>query len=115
MNMIRKELHFKVHGQVKEVVDWEISLDEIDLIKGILATSNAIKAEDIEVEIIESYHPEVSETTFITEEGLQYKAPNPFSMLHKINGLKVSGNIDSLDMFLDKIFSGNIDESISFS
>lgn len=124
-----KNLVFKIKGKAVELVDWDITIEEIELLKSNIAFVNSVELDEVEIDVIDVIKQELSETTFVGKDGLQYKAPNPYSMLRPINGLILSGEIDTnrtqngiekiseagLNHLLDKIISGRVDDVIIYS
>lgn len=127
--MFEKVLIFKINGKSVEIVDWDITIDEIEMFKRNVAFINSVEPSEIEVDTIEVFKPEVSTTTFVTEKGLEYKAPNNYAIFRPVDGLKFSMDIDvkryengketitadGLNTLLEKINAGRADDVIIYS
>lgn len=127
--MYEKTLLLKIKNQVVEVVDWDITIDELEMLKGNVAFIHCVEVNDIDVSTIEVYKPEVSETTFVGEQGLTFKAPNPYSMHRPVSGLNFSFEIEvrrlqngkeaitenGLNILLEKIAKRRADDVIIYS
>jgi len=118
--MLEKVLIFKIEGKSVEIVDWDCTIDEIELLKREVALIHSVKVEDIEIDVIEVFKPETSKTTFATAEGLMFKAPNDYSMLRPVKGLVFMPEFGLrrsavVDIILDKINDGRVDDIIIYS
>lgn len=127
--MTVKNFVFKISGKIVEIVDWDITIDEMESLKQNVAIVNGVAPGDIAVDTVEIEKPIVSETAFVTPSGLQFKAPNPYSMMRPVNGLTFSMEIETRrgnngiekitengsNYLIEKIVAGRADDVIIFS
>lgn len=127
--MFEKVLIFKINGKNVEIIDWDITIDEIEQLKQTVALVNSVKASDIEVDTVEIFKPELSTTISIGSKGFMYKAPNQYSSWVPKDGLDFSPEIEvrrfqngkeeitdnGLNILLEKIAKKCADDVIIFS
>ncbi len=127
--MKEKHLILKINNEVVETIDWDITIDEFELLKGNVAFIHSVEVSDVDVQTIEVYKPELSETVSVGASGLMYKAPNQYSSWVPKVGLNFSYEIemrrfpngkeeiteDGLNVLLEKIAKKCVDDVIIFS
>lgn len=127
--MFEKVLIFKINGKNVEIIDWDITIDEIEKLKLDVAYVNSVEPSEIEVDTIEIFKPEVSTTIAISSTGFMYKAPNQYSSWVPKDGLNFSCEIEmrryqngkeeitdnGLNILLEKIAKNCVDDVIIFS
>lgn len=127
--MKEKQLILKINNETVEVVDWDITIDELEMLKGNLAFIHCVEVSDVDVITIEVYKPELSTTISVGDKGLLYKAPNQYSSWVPKDGLNFSYEIEmrryrngieeltdnGLNILLEKIAKKCADDVIIFS
>lgn len=127
--MKEKHLILKINNEVVETIDWDITIDELELLKGNVAFIHSVEVSDVDVQTIEVYKPELSDTISVGASGLMYKAPNQYSSWVPKVGLNFSYEIemrrlhngkeeiteDGLNVLLEKIAKKCVDDVIIFS
>lgn len=114
--MKERNFIFKIQNKEIERVTWDIAIDDIDIIKGCLALTHGINVEDIEMETIEIYKPELSEKLFIRPDG-SLMCTLHANHLFYVNGLQPSVDINHEELFyefLDLITKKEFDKAITF-
>lgn len=107
---------FKHKDQELERVDWDIAICDIEVIKSCLAYTKGINYEDIDMETIEVYKPELTDRMFIRYDGSLMFLHTPTSNPIYVNRPTASVDIyheEMIDEFLDLI-SEDFDNAIIF-
>ncbi|MCC6447271.1 MAG: hypothetical protein IT215_01115 [Chitinophagaceae bacterium] len=109
---------FLVNGKPVEQIDGkEICHDELVQLKSGLACIHNVPFDEIEVDSQDIIEPEVSRTLFVTDNGLQFRADNPYASLRSVDSPVPSLDIrqsDLFDEFLELILQKDIDNAITF-
>ena len=107
---------FKHKDQELERVDWDIQISDIEIIKSCLAFTKNINYDDIEMDTIEVYKPELSNLFVRADKALMYRNRADSSIY--ITGLQPAMDISHEELFyefLDLITKKDIDNAITFS
>lgn len=108
---------FKINNKEIERVDWDMSTDEVDLIKGCLAITQGADIEDIDLEKLEVYKPEFGDSFVRNDGSLMYKRSYSASPIY-VRGVQPALDINHeelFDEFLDLIHKKDIDNAIIFN
>ncbi len=110
---------FKHNDIELERAVWDLETCDIEIIKGCLATSRGIKFDDIDIEMLEVYKPDLSDRLFVRG------CDGSLMQNHLLGGNPnvVTGLMPSMDIsheeffyeFLDLISKKDIDNAINFS
>jgi len=108
---------FKINDKEVERVDWDINTDDVDLIKGCLAYTKGVNVDDIDMEKVVVYEPEIGDS-FVRHDGsLMYKRSYSASPIY-VRGVQPALDINHeelFDEFLGLIHKKDIDNAIIFN
>jgi len=108
---------FKIQDKEVERVNWDIATNDIEIIKSCLAASQGVNFDDIDMEMIDVYTPELSLEAWVNQSGLVFRPNRAYAMPRIVYGL---GSIQRLDTeegfetFLGFISRKDIDNAITF-
>jgi len=109
---------FKIKDIEVERVDWDIDVNDVDIIKGCIAFIKGTDVDDIDMEKVEVFEPELSDL-FVREDGSLMKFQKfPYSNPRYIKGVSPALDINHEELFyefLDLISKKDIDNAIIFS
>jgi len=108
---------FSYKNQELERVDWDIEQSDIEIIKSCLAYTKGINFEDIDMEEVKEFKPELTEKMFVRYDGslMFLRTPNSNPIVVKNPTASVDINHEELlEEFLGMIAKKDFDNAITF-